>query len=80
MGRRLIKSIRGLVQVLAVFTPAKLEAWRRFIVTLSFFFLVLLLVAIVLAITLVWILSELDKLGYGSTFFILWMCSVGRSR
>jgi hypothetical protein len=61
-------------------TPAKLEAWRRVIISLSFFVLVLLLVAIFLAITLVWTLRELDKLGYGPAFFILWMCSVGRSR
>ena len=73
MSHRLLKD-------LAAFTPAKLEAWCRLLVALSFFFLVLLLVAIVLAITLVWTLRELDKLGYGPAFFILWMCSVGGSR
>jgi len=73
MSHRLLKD-------LAAFTPAKLEAWCRVLVTLSFFFLVLLLVVFVLAILLVWTLSELDKLGYGPAFFILWMCSVGGSR
>lgn len=69
-----------LFRILAAFTPAKLEAWRRVIISLSFFFLVLLLVFFVLAILLVWTLCELDKLGYGPMFFILWKCSVGRSR
>lgn len=58
---------------LAAFTPAKLEAWCRLLVALSFFFLVLLFVVIVLAIILVWTLAELGKLGYGPEFFILLM-------
>jgi len=73
MSHRLLKD-------LAAFTPAKLEAWRRVIVSLSFFFLVLLLLVMVLAILLVWTLSELNKLGYGPAFFILWMCSAGERR
>lgn len=64
MSHRLLKD-------LAAFTPAKLEAWRRVIISLSFFFLILLFVVIVLAVLLVWTLAELDKLGYGPGFFIL---------
>jgi hypothetical protein len=66
MSNRLLKD-------LAAFTPAKLEAWRRVIVSLSFFFLVLLLFVLVVAIILVWTLIELDKLGYGPGFFITMM-------
>ncbi len=73
MSHRLLKD-------LAAFTPAKLEAWCRLLVALSFFFLVLLFVVIVLAIILVWTLAELGKLGYGPEFFILWMCFEGGCR
>ena len=62
-----------LLKVFASLTPAKLKAWRRFIVILGFFFLVLLVVVLVLALLLVWTLSELDKLGYGPVFFMLRM-------
>jgi hypothetical protein len=62
-----------LFRILASFTPAKLKAWRRVIISLSFFFLILLFVVLVLAVLLVWTLAELDKLGYGPGFFILLM-------
>lgn len=62
-----------LFRILAAFTPAKLEAWCRLLVALSFVFLILLFVVLVLAVLLVWTLAELDKLGYGPGFFILLM-------
>ena len=66
MSHRLLKD-------LAAFTPAKLEAWCPLLVALSFVFLILLFVVLVLAVLLVWTLAELDKLGYGPGFFILLM-------
>jgi hypothetical protein len=62
-----------LLKILAAFTPAKLEAWRRLILTLIIFFLVLLLFVLAVAVILVWTLTDLDKLGYGPEFFILLM-------
>ena len=62
-----------LLKILAAFTPAKLEAWRRFILTLIIFVLVLLLFVLVVAVILVWTLTDLAKLGYGPGFFISMM-------
>ena len=78
MGLIFLKVLDSLAASLRAFTPAKIREWKRLIV--AFGFVVIVVVIVLLALVFIHVVSELNRMGYGSCFFILWMKSLGGSR
>jgi uncharacterized RDD family membrane protein YckC len=78
MGLIFLKVLDSLAASLRAFSPAKIREWRRLIV--AFGFVVIVVVIVLLALVFIHVLSELNRMGYGPCFFILWMKSLGGSR
>jgi hypothetical protein len=72
MGLIFLKVLDSLAASLRAFTPAKIREWRRLIVVFGFF-------VVILALVFIHVVSELNRMGYGPWFFILWMKSLGGS-
>jgi uncharacterized RDD family membrane protein YckC len=80
MALTFLKSLDSLAASLRAFTPAKIREWRRLIVAVCILLLVLIVSLVVLAMVCLHVVSELQRIGYGPWFFILWMKSLGGSR
>ena len=78
MGLIFLKVLDSLAASLRAFSPAKIREWRRLIV--AFGFVVIVVVIVLLALVFIHVLSELNRMGYGPWFFILWMKSLGGAR
>jgi uncharacterized membrane protein YdbT with pleckstrin-like domain len=77
MGLIFLKVLDSLAASLRAFTPAKIREWRRLIVASGF---VVVIAIVLLALVFIHVVSELNRMGYGPRFFILWMNSLGGSR
>ena len=77
MGLIFLKVLDSLAASLRAFTPAKIREWRRLIVASGF---VVVIAIVLLALVFIHVVSELNRMGYGPRFFILWMKSLGGAR
>jgi uncharacterized RDD family membrane protein YckC len=80
MGLIFLKVLDSLAASLRAFTPAKIREWRRLIVAVCILVVVVIVSLVVLAMVCLHVVSELQRMGYGPWFFILWMKSLGGSR
>ena len=84
MGLIFLKVLDSLAASLRAFTPAKIREWRRLIVASGFVVIVIIVVVVIaivlLALVFIHVVFELNRMGYGPRFFILWMNSLGGSR
>ena len=80
MGLIFLKVLDSLAASLRAFTPAKIREWRRLIAAVCILLLVLIVSLVLMAMVFLHVVSELQRMGYGPWFFILWMKSLGGSR
>ena len=78
MGLIFLKVLDSLAANLRAFTPAKIREWRWLVV--AFGFVVIVVAIVLLALVFIHVVSELNRMGYGPWFFILWMRSLGGAR
>ena len=80
MGLIFLKVLDSLAASLRAFSPAKIREWRRLVVAFGFVVIVVVIAIVLLALVFIYVVSELNRMGYGPRFFILWMKSLGGSR
>ncbi len=80
MGLIFLKVLDSLAASLRAFSPAKIREWGRLVVAFGFvvgYVVIVVVIAIVLlALVFIHVVSELNLMGYGPWFFILWMKSL----